>query len=248
MLLGEKNEPRDHEFVLGNTSREVSKTAYKMLDRKLSGIGGEMGWLIYTDGSSLAIAYNSAYGARLALDYVWEHYLTLSTFRVEKGILASDVFMISDYAAEYREAEREKHFERLEGEVGKEITDELRKLYSLYTDDIYVWLANLYDYEIGGFYFANSGRDNEGYLPDIESTVQALSHLTTGGMFEEYGNSYAKGVSPEMRDQLVTFAKSLQSPIDGFFYHPQWGSDIIDARRGRDLGWASQLLAASAQT
>ena len=190
------------------------------------------------------MAYNSALGFKFANEYINANFNTANVLKIPAGVVASDVFDIADYATEYRNAEREKEFQRLEGEVGKEITDELRKLYTLYDDDIYVWLANLYDYEIGGFYFSNSGRDNPGYLPDIESTVQALGHLASGGMFVEYGGSYAKGVSAEMREQLVSFAKSLQSPVDGFFYHPQWGTGIIAARRGRDLGWASQMLEA----
>ena len=60
VLLGEKNEPYDHEFVFGNTTREISKTAYKMLDRKLSGVSGELGWLVYSDGSSVGVAFSSS--------------------------------------------------------------------------------------------------------------------------------------------------------------------------------------------
>nr|MBQ4318030.1 hypothetical protein [Clostridia bacterium] len=28
---------------------------------------------------------------------------------------------------------------------------------------------------------------------------------------------------------------------DGYFYHPQWGKEITDSRRGRDLMWAKSL-------
>ena len=244
VLLSENSDPYAHEFVFGNTSRKISQSAYRMLEREVSGRTGEIAWLIYSNGSSVGVAYNSALGMEFAIEYINENFMSNGVLKIPAGVVASDVFDIADYAAEYREAEREKHFQRVEAELGREITNEIRKLYSLYTDDVYVWLANLYDPEIGGFYFSNSGRDNEGYLPDIESTVQALSHLASGGMFVEYGSSYAKGVTDEMREQLVNFAKSLQSPVDGFFYHPQWGTDIIAARRGRDLGWASQMLEA----
>ena len=37
------------------------------------------------------------------------------------------------------------------------------------------WLANLYDSEQGGFYYSASARDYEGFLPDIESTKQAIT-------------------------------------------------------------------------
>ena len=241
-LISEDSTPYDHEFVFGETSREISKSAYLRLERILSGEVGEVGWLIYSDGSSLAVAFNCSYAMQFAFEYINSNLLTEATLKLDKGVVASDVFAISKYAEEYRKAERDKRFLELEKDLGKEITNQLRSLYSLYNDDIYVWLANLYDYEIGGFYFSNSARNNEGYLPDLESTAQALNHLASGGMFEEYENSYGKGVSDDMRKQITTFVLELQSSVNGFFYHPQWGTDIVDSRRGRDLQWASQLL------
>ena len=241
-FVGEDSSPYYHEFVFGNTKREISEKAYKRLDRSLTGITGEIGWLIYSDGNSVAIAFNAPYGMKAAIEYIYSEFMTQETLALKSGVVASDVFTLEDYAAEYREEKRTEYFNELEGEIGEEITDEIRKLFALYSDDVYVWLANLYDPEIGGFYYSNSGRDNTGYLPDIESTVQALNHLRTGGMFAERGGDYATALPEEMREQLLAFAKGLQSPVDGFFYHPQWGENIIAARRGRDLGWATDLI------
>ena len=243
-FVSEDAEALDHEFVFGNTKRPISAAAYKRLDRAMTGTTGEIGWLIYSDGNSVSVAFNAPYGMKAALEYISENFMNKETLVLSRGVVASDVFMIDEYAAEYRQQKRNEYFAKLEGEIGAEITNEIRKLFALYSDDIYVWLANLYDPEIGGFYYSNSGRDNMGYLPDIESTVQALSHLTTGGMFAERGGSYATALPEEIKGQLLNFAIGLQSPVDGFFYHPQWGENIIAARRGRDLGWATQLIEA----
>jgi hypothetical protein len=61
-------------------------------------------------------------------------------------------------------------------------------------------------------------------------------------MFADRGGTYAKALPDNMKAELLAFAKGLQSPEDGYFYHPQWGDAIIVARRGRDLGWATQLI------
>ena len=58
--------------------------------------------------------------------------------------------------------------------IGKEGGEALEYLYNMFDERIYLWLADLWEPEFGAFYFSNSGRDTDGYLPDIESTVQAL--------------------------------------------------------------------------
>ena len=50
-----------------------------------------------------------------------------------------------------------------------EVVTSLKKLNSFYEGrNIAVWMANLYDPEIGGFYYSNSARDHEGFMPDID--------------------------------------------------------------------------------
>lgn len=117
-----------------------------------------------------------------------------------------------------------------------EVTEALQDLYSIYDDNLYIWFARLYDKNIGGFYFSNSGRDNEPYLPDIESTAQATNALRSMGIVSSF-DDYPE----EMRMGISKFVCSLLDPEDGFIYHPQWGKNIVDSRRGRDLNWAIQL-------
>lgn len=111
--------------------------------------------------------------------------------------------------------------------------------------DTLAWLAGLYDGERGGFYFSNSARDNDGYLPDLESTRQAISFFNSSRAMSYIAPTYIEAFPSWMRDDVVYFVKSMQDPYDGYFYHPQW--DKIEASRslgrvGRDLNWATMLL------
>ena len=64
-------------------------------------------------------------------------------------------------------------FDEAERVMGKSAADALRKLYDFYGTDWLWWLGSLYDYESGCIYYSNGARDNEGFLPDAESTCQA---------------------------------------------------------------------------
>ena len=86
--------------------------------------------------------------------------------------------------------EREKQWENLINEVnamggdGEDFAAAVKELYSLYDEEVMYWYAGLFDAKIGGFYFANSARDAEGYLPDIEATQHCL------GFFEKFEGVY----------------------------------------------------------
>ena len=136
-----------------------------------------------------------------------------------------------------------KKWELLEGKVGERELDALKLLGSYYDGKAIIdWLGGLWDKETGGFYYANSSRDCEGFLPDIESTVQTLRWAENNGAFAAYGGKYANALDGETKERLIGFAKSLQCKEDGYFYHPQWGKDISGAKLGRDLGWSRALI------
>lgn len=122
------------------------------------------------------------------------------------------------------------------GFSGADFVKSVQDLYSVYNPDVVEWLAGIYDNKSGGFYYSNSARDNDGFLPDIESTNQATNYLLSSGMVKSCADL------PEfMKNKIVSFCKSLQSEADGYIYHPQWGKDITDHRRGRDLNWAESM-------
>jgi len=143
---------------------------------------------------------------------------------------------------------KEKLWQRLADEAtkkggnGDDIVEAYKELYSAHSDRICTWLGGLFDSEIGGFYYSNSARDNEYheidgvkhyFLPDIESTNQATNFLQSSGMIDEFDE-----IPEWMRKKMIEFNCSLQDPDDGFIYHPQWGKNIRDSRRGRDMAWS----------
>ena len=140
-----------------------------------------------------------------------------------------------------RQAARNAVFERLDRTVGKEATDELRALYRTYDERLYIWLAALWNAEVGGFYYSNSARDNEQFLPDVESTAQVWYFATLSKMFDHLGG-WQNALPEKIKEKMLDFVINLQSSDDGFFYHKQWGSDIPLSRRGRDLQWSTGII------
>ena len=148
-----------------------------------------------------------------------------------------------------RQAQREEDFAKAEAIIGKAATDAIRELYSYYDTELYVWLASLWDKDIGGFYFSDSAKETAGYFPDLESTEQVLDSMSWCGPFSHYRDparpgrkAYGFAMPANVRAKLVCFIIGLQSPNDGFFYHPQWGNNVKAARRGRDLNRAVDML------
>ena len=139
------------------------------------------------------------------------------------------------------EQRREPYWQKLESVIGAESTAAMKEIYALYTEELVDWFASLYDVQTGGYYYSESARDNEGFLPDAESTNQALGFWNASGMLAEVGGSYTKGLPQWMQEDICRFVDSLQDP-DGYFYHPQWGKNISLSRRGRDLNWCRRML------
>lgn len=122
----------------------------------------------------------------------------------------------------------------------------LKALYSLFTPDMIVWLANLYDPMTGGFYCSNSARDNDGFLPDIESTYYALCFVEDLGLAEMYDNDYTKALPEWIKERAANWIYELQDE-DGYFYHPQWPKSYIQensrySRISRDYNTGRVLL------
>ena len=138
-------------------------------------------------------------------------------------------------------------WQALEAEVnrrggdGEAIVAAMKAHYKIYSESIYLWLAGLYDKNIGGFYYSNSGRDNEPFRPDIESTNQATNFMLASGLIDKPDD-----LPLAMREQMTKFCQSLISPVDGYIYHPQWDYNdpnwkMKDSRMGRDLAWAVNM-------
>ena len=256
-------------IIFGNIGYDITTTAYKKLDRFVDSYtlaaNGESAFLIYAEGGSLAVAYSDVYSAAAAINYIIDN-MSSETYYAN-DVVASEVFNIQDFMASEREANREATFAEIEKIIGAEATVALKSIYTLYGSELYTWLANLYDPETGGFYYSASARDYEGFLPDLESTGQALAIIDNSGLGAGLGavghwgtdkGYWGRSISErhiyvheflpaEMWEQMNGFATSLKA-ADGYFYHPQWGTAIGSSRRGRDAGWGNTLIAMYAKS
>ena len=101
------------------------------------------------------------------------------------------------------------------------------------------WMANLWEPEVGGFYYNNSARDTEGFAPDIESTHQLINMLCANASVKR------ENLPEDFKAKMLNFIKSCQSPDDGYFYHPQWPKgreNLQNDRYGRDLNWSTAFI------
>lgn len=263
----------EHEIVVGNnTGRKVTEDALMRLGREEDNKNSDddFSYVIYSDGSSVAIVFNEDYDnatQKLAIENFIDEFANETLIKAP-GVIAKRTFnIIEEYYTPLDEAHRAEILAAAEKSVGAETVAALRSMMALYDIRLIEWIANLYDpcicvcvglgetecqgtkyckAEGGGFYFSNSARDNVGYLPDLESTRQALSMLTMSGMTWAYGDTYTSGALPkEMLEAIGRYTQIIQSP-DGYFRHPQWSHLAdYDMRLNRDLSWATTLLNAA---
>lgn len=249
-----------HELIIGKSDREISKTAYDRLERMDLNDDGDLRFLIYSNGSSVAIAYDEDRESVClleAVNYFIDNFCAEELIKAQ-GVMYEERFNLYEYYSAIDEAKYAKQWKRLSEAYGPEITAAMKSYYSIYDGEkLMRWLINLFDPSIcvckdlygedecsntqwcgtGGFYFSNSARDTVGYLPDVESTLQALGLLAALGM----GGSYVSLLPEWMGEKIADFTYNLQDP-DGFFYHPQWGKAISVSRRGRDFNWSRNIL------
>ena len=133
-------------------------------------------------------------------------------------------------------------------EYAAPIVKELRELQSMFTERNAIWMANLYDPKIGGFYCSNSARDNDEFLPDIETTYVVSCFMESSGMSEMYGNNWVNALPDWLKKKIGDYVYSCQDE-DGFFYNIQWPKKFIleeaairQPRVTRDLGAALYVL------
>lgn len=239
----DNSEKSEHEIVIGRTSRKISTDAYTALEKR-DAEEGNYRFLIYSDGSSVAIVYDEdSEGAAMkaALGYFVDKYIKAQLV-LESGVAYRSQVSLSEYIEMEDERYLEKKWAELEEAAGKDVVSSMKALYAIFGDGVIDWFANLYDPGEGGYYYSNSGRDSQGFLPDIESTSQAIGYLNASGMFQQTGMTSADFFSEEMQAQIIYFIKSRQD-ADGYFYHPQWlKAHHSTSRLSRDLNWAVGVL------
>ena len=232
------------EIVVGDSYREVSQKAREYLSSNavLGGDSDKDAIIVFAYGDSIAITATSDRAVPAAVDYFIKTYMTASSLTVKSNLADMQYISYSAYLAELEDEAWEHRFDKAHEIMGDEAATALEQLYDYYGTEFCEWLAGLYDPEIGAFYYSASARDNYPFLPDIESTAQAL------GMFR-FSKIMGSGTSVELFKQFpedirrgfYEFAESLRAE-DGYFYHPQWGTGIGAARKGRDYDQANSVL------
>ena len=265
------SEVHTHEIVIGNTDRAISKTAISRLERVTKDSAEEIAFLIYSDGSSVAVVWEESAEDEdniipyLAINKLVDSFISEELI-LKSGVAADDsVDLIEDHYRVIDQEYRDKAWAAFLSVYGSELTSSFKQLYTLASPESVVWLANLYDPDIcvcvdlygedkcsgtkycgtGGFYFSNSGRDNRGYLPDAESTGQAIGLLQILGLaYQRNNDSYFGVLTEDMRQKIGDYIYALEEP-NGYFYHPQWSKELVDglsSRRSRDLSHCVGIL------
>ncbi len=272
LMAAPSSEAHAHEIVVGNTDRAISKAAISRMNRIDKNTDDERIYLIYSDGSSVAIVWEEdedGVARDTAVEYFRENCINSELAAPQGTVFGETVDLLEHYTA-LDSAASQPLWEELSENYGKEIADAMRRYYSILSPDSVIWLANLYDSDIcvcrdlygeeecsgtkycgtGGFYYSNSGRDTLGYLPDAESTAQALSFLVSTGLATSRGGNWKGVVTEEMQQKIGDFIYALEEP-NGYFYHPQWGIEFTDSklsRRARDLTWCCNILSVLGRT
>ena len=247
------------EFLIDieDETRPIIQKAKKLLEREDEPEDiFQMRYLVYANSGQVAIVCDTNYYTNHnTADYVIEKFaeeyiagkesVTFAPGVVTSGII--DLVAMQEIEDAAYVLEKWKEFENsaksVYGDaVGAELTAAFQTYYSMFSDKVVTWWADLYDPGMGAFYYSNSSRNNFGYLPGIESTGQVLNDLVSTGMLKTIGGGLPANLPKIMQYQLAYYFKSLQDP-DGFFYNPQLGKEGSNSYRiGRDQGHAITRL------
>jgi len=266
VLSDDRGTKFSHEIVFGDTNRDITDEAKAALEEKLKAKNGyftaieipeedRAGYMVYSDGASVAVVWTHFQVAELAVEYFCENYLDENSLTLEAGYSSSEFFSLDEYLTEREEVVMAEKWAALEAAIPEEyredIMAEMHRYYALFEDkdeSIVDWLASLYDVETGAWYGTVSAKVTEGFLPDIEHTYYALSMFGKTGMAEMFGGDWTKAVPYDIFQKAARWVYNLQDP-DGYFYHPQWPKEYIEAndyqiRITRDKDSAKTLLKA----
>ena len=239
-------EELDSAIIIGESGEKITAEAKKRLERTLRDINEDVespvGFIVYFENNILTLLWSDGRIKCEAIRFLNDNYLSKNDLTLEDGYSHTEAFSYIEYLAEKDAAVYTAEWAKVEEKLGHEVTVALQTAYAAFDERIYIWMADLYDPAVGGFYYSNSARNNYGYLPDLESTAQVLNFLDDSGLTKSVGG-WEYALSDKTLAELVAFAKGLQSPSDGYFYHPQWeGLSYTTSRLGRDMGWATSIL------
>ena len=259
IAFGELDGSADLNIIIGESDSAASGKAYERLTSVRSArMYSEARYAIAALGNEIAIAYDKN-------EYTDLHTVSFAPsslfgeLSAEGRMLAASEFC-SDFEVNLIEAQRAEDAlteeaewaellafatEKYGAEHGEKVVSAIKEYYSIRSDNLIVWYANLYDPGIGGFYAADSAKKYAGFMPLLETTGQLLGHLASYGVFSAKGNSSKSALPEHIRAQIIYYAKSCQDPESGYFYNPQLGKAETDktvVRRGRDLSRVTSML------
>ena len=237
----------DGVIYLGDSDSQITLKAKNLLAAALAGKSADTaGYAVASADGSVAAVWSDWHFEEAAILHLKDN-----LGKIGDGYSFAHVAPLMSYLEERGQCIVEKKWIALEEKIGPEygpaIVGAMKDLYKLFVDRKMVeWEANLYDPKIGGWYCSNSAKDNDGFLPDIESTYIALSFLASSGMCEMFGGDWTRAVPDWLKQGVIDFFIPLQAE-DSFFYHPQWPKELIiandaQARITRDRGTAFGVL------
>ena len=231
------------EIVIGETDRAITSAAKEYLPAYA---GDDVaGFVIYFNEDGVAIVWNHDAGALGGIRYFIDAYLCGASLSVYPGTYYTGGVSVYDYEAELEAARRLEveeawamRFDTIEDpDVRAAVKDFYEGIYD--PEKLIRWWAGLYDPDRGGFYYSNSARDQDGFLPDMESTYQILNRV------RDFVPDLAEFLGEDLVAKIVTFYQEKQDQSDGYFYHPQWTKAESRAnvmRYSRDQDWAIFVL------
>ncbi len=225
----------DGEIVFGDADRDITEKAKAKMEARLKEDGATFGYIVYAEGNNVAVYWTDEDMRETAISIFLTECIEKSELKLDAGVV-----LVQGYAT--NDDLHQKYWIALEAQGCPEDTlAALKELNKFYNGSVYCeWMANLWDDDIGGFYYSNSARNNEPFRPDLESTYQLIGWITGHGA--SGGLSKNDFFPPEMKQKMVKFAQDMQSEDNGYFYHPQWGTSVNVDRYGRDLSWATSII------
>ena len=241
----------ENEIVIGRTNRSISSVAYRKLERVEKEKDSDVAYLIFADDNNIAIVYEEdKYGINAALLSTLNYFVevtipSLEQYNFSDGVIYQGTIDPIIYQKQLDQEIKEYDWMSLQAKAGTDVVQATKEYYSLFSDQLISWIADLYDPVTGGFYFSNSGRNTVGYLPDIEATFNVLSIIEGTGITDHLGGGY-NNLPDWFLEKMAIWVKDMQDP-NGYFYHPQWGKELTDTklnRRSRDLRYGLSIIKA----
>ena len=233
-MVNDEAAASEREIVFGNTNRAITAKAKETLEKTIEKSGAEVGYIIYASEGSVAVYWSYDEMQSTAVNEFIRLCVEEKKLKLEDGAITARCYATEEFLEERSWAELSEVAEA-------DVYNALRELSEYYDmDKMLGWFANLWDDEIGAFYYSASARDNEPFLPDIESTNQAIGWMTNNNLLNSKND-----LPNDIKLKIINFAKSMQSSSDGYFYHEQWpkGIDKLNVDRyGRDLSWATSII------